>query len=285
MTPTETIIEQILAQHTELSKEEILWKLNQEKERTAGLISDETLLRVIAAKEGVAIQTTDVPRNEALSSKDLIPGLDNITVEGRVIATFPPKSFNNRKTGKFASFLVCDDTGILRVVLWNDKTELIETAKIKPGQIIRISHGYTKEGRNSDVELHISKKSRVEINPENTGNKRYPDAKDHLVRIREVTTLNGKSTINVAGTVNEVFATSTFTRHDLSVGKVKRFSIRDESGEIQAAAWNEQVDQLETSLKQGNGLLLINARMRMSMNGEVELHVDGGTYSEITNTR
>lgn len=280
MTPSEIIIEHILAQHAELSKEEIIEKLNQEKNRTGGLISDETLLRVIAAQEGVSVPGTDLIGVEMLSSKDLIPGLNNITVEGRVIGVFPAKSFNNRKSGKVASFLVCDDTGILRIVLWNDKTDLIEAAEIKPGQIVRISHGYTKEGRSSDVELHVSKRSEVETNPKNTCNRQYPDAKKHLVRISEAASLNGKATINVAGTVSQVFATSAFTRQDLSMGKVKRFSLRDETGEIQVAAWNEQVDQLEASLKQGMGLLLINARMRQSVNGEVELHIDSGTYSE-----
>jgi len=121
---TEKIIEQILSRRPEISREEILERLEKEKRKTGGLIVDEILMRMIAAELGVEIsRETSMP---TLLIGDLIPSLSDITVIGRVVAVFPLKTFKADKSGKVASLLIADKNDVLRVVLWNDKTNLIE---------------------------------------------------------------------------------------------------------------------------------------------------------------
>jgi len=60
------IIEKILEKNPEISQEQILEKLQAEKSRTGGLLGDETLLRLIAAKYGV-----EVPQNSIHNSGTL----------------------------------------------------------------------------------------------------------------------------------------------------------------------------------------------------------------------
>jgi ssDNA-binding replication factor A large subunit len=181
---TEQTIEQILFEHPEISKEEIIEKLEREKQKTNGFISDETLLRMIAAELGMEMQNNGA-LTPTLSVVDLIPNLNNVTVVGRVVAVFQPKTFNGNRSGRFASFLVADENGILRVVLWNDKTSLIESGKIKVGQIVRISHGYTKEGPRGKVELHIGEKCEVEIDPQDVKARNYPTISKFTMKIGE----------------------------------------------------------------------------------------------------
>jgi replication factor A1 len=150
---TEEIIQQIMAKHAEISREEILKRLKTEKSKTSNLIADATLLRLIAAKYGVEI-FQEIVYNK-LSISHLVPNLNDVTVAGRVVAVYPPKTFEGKRSGKFASLMIVDKDGILRVILWNDKVNLIESGELKTGQVARFSHGYTREDRNEIGRAHV----------------------------------------------------------------------------------------------------------------------------------
>jgi len=276
---TEQLIEQILSNNPQISKEQIIERLDREKRRTNGFILEETLLRMIAAELGVLIQNDHVPA-PTLLVRDLVPSLDRISITGRVVATFPPKVFNGRRSGKIASFLITDKTGILRVVLWNDKTSLIESAEIKTGQIVRISNGYTKEGIGGKVELHVSEKSRVEIKSQDVEAKDYPNASRFATKISQITSVHKNGKVNVVGRVKRRFSTSTFERQDLSVGKVTRVVLADETGEISTVVWNEKVDELEENLNEGSRLQILDAKVK-TLDESLEIHVDSNTYVEL----
>jgi len=274
---TEAIIEQILSRHPEISRDEILERLEKEKRKTGGFISEVTLLRMIAAEFGV-----EIPQDEALtptlSIGDLVPSLSDVSVVGRVVAVFPPKTFKGNKGGKVASLLIADKNNILRVILWNDKTCLIESGVVKVGQIMRFSHGYTREESIGRVELHIGDKGETEINPRDVDAKDFPTIDKFATKIGEITQAYKNKKVNVAGTVKDLFSTSTFKRRDSSCGKVMRFILTDETGAIPVVVWNEKVDELEKTLKRGVGLQIVNARVKKALDEGLEIHVDAGTY-------
>ncbi|MDI6905612.1 MAG: OB-fold nucleic acid binding domain-containing protein [Candidatus Bathyarchaeia archaeon] len=275
---TEKIIEQILSRHPEISREEILGRLEREKRKTDGFISDEILLRMIAAELGVEIpRETPTP---TLSLGDLVPGLSDVTVVGRVVAVFPPKTFEGNKSGKVASLLIADKNDILRVVLWNDKADLMESDKLKVGQIIRFSHGYTRENRSGRVELHIGDRSEIEINPKNIEAKDYPTIGKFVTKIGEITKTRKNKKVNITGIVKELFSVSTFKRRDSSSGKVMRFTLADETAEIPVVVWNEKVDELEKTLKKGVKLQMVNTKVKKAISKGLEIHVNAGTYVE-----
>ncbi len=273
----ERIIKEILSRRPEILREEVLERLEKEKRKTGGLISDMTLLRMIAAEFGVEILQGEA-LTPTLSIEDLIPSLSDATVVGRVVAVFPPRTFKGDKSGKFASLLVADESGILRVVLWNDKASIIESGEIKVEQIARFSHGYTREDRSGRVELHIGDKGEIEINPKEVDAKDYPTISRFTTKIREITQAHKNKKVNVVGKVRELFSVSIFRRQDSSSGKVMRFILFDETGEMPVVAWNEKVDELEKTLKRDVKLQIVNAKVKKALGEGLEIHVDTGTY-------
>jgi len=276
---TEKIIEQILSGRPEISREEVIERLEKEKMKTGGFISDKTLLRMIAAELSV-----EIPHDEALAPKlsvrDLVLGLNDVTLVGRIVAVFPPKAFKGNRSGKMASLLVADQSGILRVVLWDEKTGFIESGEIKVGQIIRFSHGYTREDRSGRVELHIGEKSEIEINPKDVEAKDYPTISKFTTKIGKITQTQKNKRVSVKGTVKELFSASTFKRQDSSSGKVMRFVMADETGEIPVVVWNEKANELEKVIKKDVKLQVVNAKVKKAINEGLEIHVDSGTYLE-----
>ena len=272
----EEIIQQILSKHPEVSRNQILENLKIEKSKTGGFIADETLLRLIAARYGVEILKDRVYRK--LSISHLVPGLNNVTITARVVAVYPPRTFEGKKSGKFASLMIADKDATLRVILWNDKVELIEAGELKAGQIVRFSHGYTREDRKGKAELHLGNRSQIEVEPENIKADEYPLIGKFAIKINKIT--KAYKNIHLIGTVKELFSASTFTRSDMSTGTVMRFTLADETGEIPVVIWNEKAEELEKSLRINANLQLVNAKVKENANGKFEVHIDSYTYVE-----
>ncbi|MGD0406332.1 MAG: OB-fold nucleic acid binding domain-containing protein [Candidatus Bathyarchaeia archaeon] len=275
---TQDIIEKILAKNPEISQEQILEKLKAEKSRTGGLLGDETLLRLIAAKYGVEVQQNTVHNNGNLSTSRLFAGLNDVTVAGRLIAVYPVRTFEGEKSGKFATLMVADNGGVLRVVLWNDKADLVEKGELKAEQAVRLLHGYTREDRYGRVELHLGVKSQIEIEPKEKASE-YPTIDKFTTKIGSLSKTSGN--VHLSGTVKTVLGVTSFTRSDSSDGTVMRFALADDSGEVTVVAWNEKAQELEKTLKVNACLQLVNAKVKETQNGGLEVHVDSNTYVNV----
>ena len=271
----EEIIQQILSKHPEISRNEVLENLKTEKHRTGNLIADTTLLRLVAARYGVET-SQDRVYDHMLSISDLVPNLNDVTVAGRVVAVYPSRTFEGKKPGKYASLMITDKDSLLRVMLWNDMADLVEAGKLKAGQIVRFSHGYTREDFSGKAELHLGGKSEIEIEPQNEKAEEYPSIDRFATKIREIAKTHRN--IHVTGAVKKIFPSSTFTRSDTSAGTVLRLMLADCTGEIPVVVWNEKAEELEKTLKMNACLELVNAKVKAGSNGVFEVHVDSYTY-------
>jgi replication factor A1 len=272
------IIQKILAKNPELTEGQIIEKLRDEKTRTGGLLADETLLRLIAAKYGVEVQHSVISNSGVLPTSRLLAGLNDVTVAGRLIAVYPTRSFEGEKPGKYATLMVADGEGILRVVLWNDKANMVESGELNAGQAVRLLHGYTREDRYGKVELHLGAKSKIEVEPPEKALE-YPALEKFTTKICSLKKASGN--VHLSGTVREVSGLSTFPRGDDTDGKVMRFTLSDDTGQVTAVVWNEKARELEKTLKVNSRLLLVNGRVKEAQNGDVEVHVDSNTYLNV----
>ena len=275
---TEDIIQKILEKNPELSQEKILERLNEEKARTGGLLGDETLLRLIAAKCGVEVKQYGISNSGTLSTSRLLAGLNNVTVAGRLIAVLPTRTFEGEKPGKFATLMIADNEGILRVVLWNHAANMVENGELCAGQAIRLLHGYTREDRSGKVELHIGAKGKVEVEPKEKADQ-YQPVERFTTKIGSLKDAAGAA--HISGVVKDVLGLSTFPRSDDVDGKVLRFILEDDSGQVTAVAWNEKATELNKTLRINSTLQLLNAKLKETQNGTVEVHVDSNTYVNI----
>ena len=159
----EEIIKRILSSRSDIKRKEILEMIEKKKSDAGDFLTDETAARIAASELGVEI--VKKPLRLKIQIQDLVSGLNDVTVDGHVAAVYPSKTFTRRDwtEGKLASILVVDKSGTLRVVLWDDKVELVEIGKIQREQTIRISHGYVREGLDGKPELHLGQRGSVEV--------------------------------------------------------------------------------------------------------------------------
>ncbi len=276
----EQIVQRILLVRRDLTREEVLKRIYEKKRSAEGYFLDEAAARIVAFELGV-----EIPKEEAeaswteLSIEKLVSGLNDVTITGRVIIVYPVQNFSRPDftEGKVARLLIADKTGTLKTVLWDDKVSLIEKKKIDSGQIIRIQHGYVREGLDGKLELHVGNRGEIQNSSSNIAENEYPPLTSFVEKISAVKANRKKA--NVSGKVQRVFQVSEFERRDETRGKVRRLQLGDETGRITVVFWNQKVDELG-AVKLGDYLRIMNARVKGLAGDLVELHAEKATQIE-----
>lgn len=136
-----------IAKSSGLPRDEIERKVEAKKAKLSGLISKEGAAQIIAAELGINFEDQDLKVSELMS------GMRKVNIVGKVINLFPIREFNkNGREGKVANFILADETGSIRIVLWDvNHISLIETGKIKEGDVVEIKNASTR-----DSEIHLS---------------------------------------------------------------------------------------------------------------------------------
>ena len=105
-----TLVEKI-SRYSGLPSAEIEQKVEAKKSKLSGLISREGAAQIVAAELGISFE------NEIVKVKELSNGLRRANVIGKITQLFPVKEFSkNGRSGKFASFMLGDETSNVRVV-------------------------------------------------------------------------------------------------------------------------------------------------------------------------
>ncbi|MCR4285117.1 MAG: hypothetical protein NUV97_03695 [archaeon] len=136
-----------IAKSAGLNIEEIERRVEAKKAKLSGLISKEGAAQIIAAELGVSFEDQD------LKISEVVPGMRKVNVVAKIINLFPVREFErNGRAGKVVNLIVADDTGNTKVVLWDiNHIELIESGKVKQGDVIEIKNGSVREN-----EIHLS---------------------------------------------------------------------------------------------------------------------------------
>ena len=264
----EKIVEQILSSRPDLTRQEVHKMIEKKKEGAGEFFTDETAARIVASELGVKI--SQKPLLLEILIQDLVSGLNDVTVAGRIIAIYPPKTYTRRDLteGKVARLLIADRSGMLKVVLWDDKTDLAETGKVEEGQIIKISHGYVREGLDGKLELHVGSRGDAQISIPDAAETRYPPITQWVKKVAEINEEGGpitvEGTIATAPTVREV----TTSRNEKVA--VASFELRDDTGRVVVSAWRKLAEVAE-GLAVGTRIKIKNVYVRKGFEGQLEL--------------
>ena len=265
---SEKIVEQILLSRPDLTRREVQKMIEKKMEGVGEFFTDETAARIVASDLGVEIFKK--PLQLEILIQDLVSGLNDVTVTGHVVTVYPPKTFTRRDLteGKFANLLIADRSGTLKVVLWDDKPALVETGKFEQGQIIKVSHGYVREGLDGKLELHVGSRGNIQISPPDAAETKYPLLTRWVKKVADIKEEGGpitvEGTIATTPTVREVV-----TSRNEKV-EVASFELRDDTGKIGVSAWRK-LAEVAKDLAVGTRIKIKNAYVRKGFAHQLEL--------------
>ncbi|WP_330630788.1 single-stranded DNA binding protein [Halocatena halophila] len=174
----------------------------------------------------------DVSADDTTAIESLSMGQSDVTLTARLLGTEPVRTFerDDGSEGKVSNLVVGDETGRIRVTLWDDQADTAET--LTTGESIEIVDGYVRE-RDGDLELHVGSRGSIdEIDEEISF---VPDT-------TPIEALEIEETVDIAGVVRSSDPKRTFDRDDGSEGQVRNVRIQDQTGDIRVALWGEKAD-------------------------------------------
>jgi replication factor A1 len=146
---------------------------------------------------------------------------------------------------------VGDETGKIRVTLWDNIADLIKTGKIKAGQTVQISR-YVKKGY-SGVEVSVGNNDVLAESEEKI------EVTKKVQQIKDIK--DGMVDLNFTGKILEISEVRTFQRKDGTAGKVGNLLLGDSTGEIRVILWDEKTD-IFTGIECGETIDIINGYAR-----------------------
>lgn len=151
---------------TGLSLAEIQSRVQAKLQQLAGLISRDGAVHILANELGIQLVRQAPTTAKQLKIKEVSLQSRNITVAGRVVQKYDPRSFNkNGREGRVASLLLGDETGVTRVVFWNDQVDVFN--QLTQGDILVVQNPFVKQSYQADrLELQLNTQSSLVVNPE-----------------------------------------------------------------------------------------------------------------------
>jgi replication factor A1 len=158
MSLEEILIE--LKNQTNVSKDELIEKINRKCGELSGLITQEAAAYLIAKELGVDLPGKD---RKQLQVKNIVPGMKNVNVVGRIFKISPINEFKRRngKKGRVVNLFIGDSTGFFRLPLWNDQVKLVEEETLKLEDMVQIANGMAKENVFGDTEISLGRFGRI----------------------------------------------------------------------------------------------------------------------------
>ncbi|HUS79180.1 MAG TPA: OB-fold nucleic acid binding domain-containing protein [Patescibacteria group bacterium] len=214
-----------------------------------------------------------VPVSHWTKLADLKTGMYNVNVAARVAQIGESREFarSDGSSGRVLSVLLEDETGTVRLSLWDEDVELAK--ELEPGTTIAVENGYTRLSLGS-VGLNKGRNGELIINPDDVEVAPIR-IEDKLVDIRDLR--EGQTNVYVRGRVLEI---PEIREVETARGPatVASFRIDDGTGEARVSVWRDLVDQVE-GLAQGAQIRMENCQVREPFDGL--LQVSSGMFTRI----
>ena len=222
----EDILEKIVDE-TDASKEDIEEEVEEKMDEFEGLVSEEGAIHLVAKEYGVQVEGEG---DKELKIDNVVPEMRKVNIKARVLNILDMNTFEREdedEEGRVQNIVLGDDTGTIRVTLWDEQTEIAE--KIEEGDAIEISGAYTVEDDQGNAEIRLGDESQVAMadddevpEVESSSNQTMSE-----VDIGEVATENSQYRVN--GMLVAMYTSNPFYRVDPETGDTVR---EDDDGNL-----------------------------------------------------
>ncbi len=188
-----------IKEKTKLSDEDINSKIDEKLKQLSGLISKEGAAHIIANELGVKLFEASSGK---LQIKNILAGMRDVETVGKVMQVYELREFKTEKReGKVASFILGDETGTIRVVMWGTQAENIKN--LKQDMIIKVNGGYVRDNVRGK-EVHLNERSKLILNPEGETVGNIKETKVEVKR-KKINELQENDNVELLGTIVQVF--------------------------------------------------------------------------------
>lgn len=204
----DTLVEKI-SEESGKDEDEIRERIEDKMKEMSGLVSEEGAAHLIAKEEGVELAETV---EKELKVENIVPGMRRVDVKAKVVDITDMNTFerDDGEDGKVQNLVLGDDTGTIRMSLWDEQTDVTE--KVDVGDSIHITGAYSREDNRGNAELRIGNDTQMEMLDEDIGEVKESSSsgggQHERVNIGEV--MDENRNYEVVGTVVELYTDNPF---------------------------------------------------------------------------
>ena len=150
-----------IVEETDLEEDEVKEKIDEKMEEFEGLVSEEGAIHLVAKEAGVQLAKSG---DQALKVENVVPDMRKVNMKARVVNISDINTFerdDEEEEGKVQNLVLGDDTGTIRLTLWDEQTEIAE--KVDEGDAIAIGGAYTVEDNQGNAELRLGDEAQVKM--------------------------------------------------------------------------------------------------------------------------
>ena len=276
MSESQNLIDKLLEQKSELTKEIIEQKIAEKKEKIgAGYLTDQGALFLIASDYGVTLAESS---KTEISLKDLYAGAKEISLETRVLNLSPTKQFSRKDGSTFdlRTMTVYDSGSTASVKLWDEKANLPGIENLKPGDLIKIIKAYVKSDLDGSPTINIGSGSNIET----------VDTESQIPMIDKITKdiselQEGQKDLVISGTIDGIISGMQFTNSRGQPGTALRMRLKGKDGSaMRVVLWGKDESLIPNMISQSANVKLLGVRVKSGNQG-LEIHGNEATIIEI----
>ena len=285
------MIEIVLQRKPDISAEDVRELIDEKKRKIgAGYLTDQGALFLVAADLGVSFENN---QSNLTSIKDLYIGANDVNLSARIINIYPIRKYTRRDSNEEVqnrTLTIYDKDSSIKLKLWDQHVSFPEDNEVKPGDLIKISHGYAKSGLDNKPIINLGAKGLIEKSSDSNNN----DDDNNL----EIPSLDSLSktideikepidNIIVTGILSSNPRVSRYVNFRNEQGKSLHIPLSNEEGTktIRSIIWNINEDKIPEIFTQGSKVKLIGVKVKQGnpqySNEEFEIHGDEGTIIQL----
>ena len=269
LTLEETI--ELIMKHFPDNDRKAIMKMIEEKRQELGpeVVNEESAAMIVARELGIDLHQVAPTTRQKI--EDITESTRNVTLTAKVVNIGPVRTFSRKDggEGKVASIVVADETGQIRVAMWDDITAAVSQGAVSVGDVVQIRSAYVKKGLRDALELNLGRMGGIRVLDDYEIEELSLDVSSPVTKIGELE--ERMFDITLTAKVERVFNLSTFTRKsDGSEGKVLSIIVADDTASTRLVFWDSHAEQM-TDAKEGEVIRITGAYTKLGRNEDVEI--------------
>lgn len=145
-----------LENKSNLKKDDILNLVDKRYLEMKDLITKEGAIYLVARELDINLSENPTGR---MPIRNITLGMRNVNVIGRIFKVSKINEFikSNGSAGRVCNIFIGDNTGFIRIPLWDEQVKLLEENTISLGDIIQVNNGLARENTFGDVEISLGR--------------------------------------------------------------------------------------------------------------------------------
>ncbi len=144
-----------ISEHAKMSREGVLKLVEEKQDELSGLVSREGAAYMVGRELGLNLLKEG---KRKLKIGNIVAGMRFVDVAARILDISGIREFEREgRKGRVLNILLGDETGTIRLSMWNEETDMVSSGGLKEGDVVKITGGYVKSDGRGGFELRLGR--------------------------------------------------------------------------------------------------------------------------------